>query len=234
MRSLESAGQSSSAPLALLGLICLILCLSLGGVGNAHAQGQEEVYQAGQASVIGNWVTESGTNYLGNSIFGSFQNFQGVATLNQASGALNNQANLLAISMGSSGGLQLNGGAFASQVRDNTLSLAAGASSNYCAFIGGQSFQNSIGLAMVNQVSGNMNVQVSQVGIVLGGGMTALSPQQLNAIYANNKVIIPSGAAMNGTVKLDSGAFQNFNGIGVVSQVAGNLNQVFTSVNIYH
>jgi len=233
MRSLESAGQSSSAPLALLGLICLILCLSLGGVGNAHAQGQEEVYQAGQASVIGNWVTESGTNYLGNSIFGSFQNFQGVATLNQASGALNNQANLLAISIGSSGGLQLNGGGFASQVRDNTLSLTAGASSNYCAFIG-QSFQNSTGLAMVNQASGNMNVQISQVGIVLGGGITALSAQQLRAIHANNQVIIPSGAAMNGTVKLDPGAFQNFNGIAVVSQVAGNLNQVFTSVNVYH
>ena len=233
MRSLESAGQRSLASgAALLGLIGLILCLSLGVVGNVRAQGQVEVYQFGKASVIGNWLTESGSNYLGNSIFGSFPNFQGVATLNQASGALNNQANLLALSTGSSGGLQLNCCGLASEVRDNTLLLAYGARSNYSNIIGGQSFQNSTGLAMVNQVSGNMNVQFSQVGITLGGGLTALSAQQLSAVSANNRVLIPSGDAMNATVKLDSGAFQNFNGLAVVSQVAGNLNQVLTSVNI--
>jgi hypothetical protein len=37
---------------------------------------------------------------------------------------------------------------------------------------------------------------------------------------------------MSATVKLDDGAFQNFHGVAAVSQVAGNMNQVMTAINV--
>ncbi len=225
MRFLNSPTNRSLAA-----VIGVLLCLNL-GMGSARAQ--DEVYQKSMASIYGNKLTEAGTNNLANTVNGSFQNFQGVAALNQASGTLNSQANLLAVTMGSGGGLQLNGSGLSSQVRNNTLTLAPGASSNYSAIIGGQSFWGGSGIAMLNQVSGNMNVQLSQVGLNIGAGaVTALSSQQLSAISAHNRVNIPAGAAMNAKVKLDDGAFQNFTGVANVSQVAGNLNQVMTAINI--
>ena len=99
------------------------------------------------------------------------------------------------------------------------------------AAIGGQAFKGGTGIAAVNQVSGNMNSQLKAITVNMGSGAATLNNAQLSHVNTNNDIQLQSGT-MTAKVSLEDGAFQDFRGVASVTQVAGNLNQVSTSLRI--
>jgi hypothetical protein len=160
---------------------------------------------------------------------GSFQGFQGLGTSNQAAGNLNNQGTYVGFAItGNSNALMTTDVTLATKHENNSLVTG---NTSYQATIGGQAFKGGTGIAAVNQVSGNMNSQLKAVTISIGSGTAVLNNAQLSHVNTNNDIQLQSGP-MTAKVSLDDGAFQDFRGVASVTQVAGNLNQVATSLRI--
>ncbi|MCK9376131.1 MAG: hypothetical protein M0P73_08280 [Syntrophobacterales bacterium] len=179
------------------------------------------------SNISGNYVVETNTVY-NSSIMDSFRGFQGLAASNQAAGNLNNQGTYVGFAItGNNNALLSTDVNFATKHENNSLMTN---NTFYQATIGGQAFKGGTGIALVNQVSGNMNTQLKAVTVSMGNGAAILNNSQLSNVNINNDLQVQG--PMTAKVSLDEGAFQDFKGVASVTQVAGNLNQVATSLRI--
>jgi hypothetical protein len=178
------------------------------------------------SNITGNYVAETCSVYESN-LTSSFQGFKGVGATNQAAGNLNNQGTYVGFAMTSgNNALLTNDVTLATITKDNTLVTK---SASYKATIGGQAFKGATGIVVVNQVAGNMNAQLNAVTVCMGNASNVLNNTQLARINSNNKI---EGFMPSAKVSLEDGTFQDFRGVASVSQVAGNYNQVATSLRI--
>ncbi len=179
------------------------------------------------------------------SIENAYQNVTGIVTINQSSGSLNNQATAVLLSVSESApapnmlGIAL--------MHNNTLEIT---DAFYSVSIGSQAFQGGHGLVAINQVSGNLNNQLTSVtlsvgrqaasntptnvGITTGNGaaLVTLSNAQLTQIVASQNNAVTNNGSLTAEARLEEGAFQGFSGVAAATLTAGNLNQVMNHVAI--
>ena len=191
-------------------------------------QGYAGVSIEAVSNISGNYVVETSGVYA-SSLMGSFQGFKGVGATNQAAGNLNNQGTYVGFAMTSgNNALMTTDVTLATITKNNTLVTK---DASYQATIGDHAFQGATGIAAVNQAAGNMNSQLNAVTVCMGNAAAVLNNSQLSHINTNN-TITPECAKIDAKVCLDPGTFQDFKGVASVSQVAGNYNQVATSLRI--
>ncbi|MFI4934570.1 MAG: hypothetical protein ACHP7N_08125 [Caulobacterales bacterium] len=153
---------------------------------------------------------------------------QGILGLNQDAGDSNNQGNLTSIaatggdntaalaSVIASSLQQGNAAPTSQQVETNTIN---------------NSFNNTSGIAQVNQVAGVGNVQLNVIAIAFAAGATfspALTDVELKEVSSPGTPGAPSSIAP-GSDNSMNGSFNNFTGIAQVQQVVGD-NNVVTNV----
>lgn len=165
-----------------------------------------------------------------NSVDASANRFQGVLGVNQDAGAGNDQANAVAaatsagdpsaamarISIDAEAGPTCQ---IAPSVQTNTISA---------------SFNNSVGIAQVNQATGEGNAQINAVALAFDDGAAfspALTDIQLKAVAGPATAAGASSAAAGSGNSIDN-SFNGFNGIAQVQQIAGDRNVVVNVVSI--
>jgi hypothetical protein len=179
------------------------------------------------SNIIGNYVAETSAVHV-SSLMGSFQGFKGVGASNQAAGNLNNQGTYVGFAATAGNkALMTNDVTFATVHENNSLVTG---NASYQATIGGQSFSAATGIVAVNQTAGNMNSQLKSVTVCVGNAAAVLNNSQLSQVNSNNNIQVQG--PMKCKVSMDEGTFQDFKGVASVTQVAGNLNQVATSLRI--
>jgi hypothetical protein len=190
--------------------------------GFAWAQ-SEASFAAGQGSylsvVAGNSLLEVDTVST-DTIVGSGNGGTGIINVNQASGSMNDQANLRAIALSldspdatGTTAISLGGGAV---LGDNQIDSTRALRSDVI----DSSFQNSVGIIGVNQSSGNMNTQRNVLALALGGGAATLTEGELADLRAPNSLTQEGGSRID-TI---TNSFSNTQGIVQVTQSAGDLN----------
>jgi len=173
-------------------------------------------------TLIGNRVVERNVTSRG-LIQDAFQDNQGILSVNQAEGSLNNQAMVRVLTLGPVDtpiqGLDLAGSA---RSLDNTVISSGGERENRIS----NSFGGTVGIVGVNQSAGNLNQQanvlVLGLGAAIGSEMVALGDATLGDISAGNTVKQEGPAGPRANILTDS--FAGFRGIAQVNQSAGDLN----------
>jgi len=156
----------------------------------------------------------------------SFRDGRGILSVNQASGNLNNQANVRVLAFADGEGL----------LYDLSLATSARSIKNTVIVYGGEredrisnSFGGAVGIVGVNQSAGSLNQQVNVVvlgiGVALGPELVALGDADLGGTIADNSV---SSGGNRSDIITDS--FTGFRGIAQVNQSSGDLNIVTNSV----
>jgi hypothetical protein len=196
----------------------------------------------------GNTVVQA-TSESRTSVDSAFSGVNGIATLNQAAGNLNNQAvvTLLAVSE------QSYPPSFAALMtsKDNTLTTTGDVF--YGVSMSGKAFAGGAGLAVVNQTSGNLNNQMTVLSVSMGpsvgptgatkglvqvdadtnAAVVALSNNRLGQMVAVQNNTVTNNGKVTAEARLEEGAFQDYCGVAVITQVAGNLNQVSSRVGLH-
>jgi hypothetical protein len=151
---------------------------------------------------------------------------RGILSINQASGNLNNQANVRVLAFTDGEGV----------LYDLSLATSARSIKNTVISYGGEyenrisnSFGGAVGIVGVNQSAGSLNQQVNVVvlgiGVALGPEVVALGDADLGGTIADNSV---SSGGNRSDIITDS--FTGFRGIAQVNQSSGDLNIVTNSV----
>ncbi|MEN6623738.1 MAG: hypothetical protein ABFD50_19590 [Smithella sp.] len=180
--------------------------------------------------------------------------FSGVTNINVASGFGINQAGVIRVATSFKNEIPY----FLPQMElVGTMSLANSrlnsSNTEYSAVISGQGLHGS-GVMVINQISGNLNNQLTAVGVNLGNLSTARNPKTSMSEFVNstsasgiNAIILSAHqlktvtATYNNTLKvahqkasatIEEGALTNFSGICTVNQIAGNMNQVINNLNV--
>lgn len=153
-------------------------------------------------------------------IDGSFNGNSGIAQVNQSTGSLDNQANVVAIAIGGSaeGGFgHLSATADVTYKGNKVIVRDAVLGSHI-----NDSFNNMSGIAQVNQSSGGLNNQHNVVAIGVGVSGTAdfvaLSDSALAEHTGGNEITIEGDFEADNSV---TNSFNNYSGIAQVNQVAG-------------
>jgi hypothetical protein len=202
-------------------------CAQESAPNGAIIQGRAGVSIEAVSNISGNYVAETSAIHAC-SLMGSFQGFKGVGAINQAAGNLNNQGTYIGFAATASTNALMTTDVTLATVHENNT-LITGPSS-YQATIGGQSFKGATGIVAVNQAAGNMNSQLKSVTVCMGNATAVLNNSQLSQVNSNNNIQVQG--PLTAKVSLDDGTFQDFKGVASVTQVAGNLNQVATSLRI--
>jgi len=165
----------------------------------------------------------------------SFVDGRGILSVNQASGNMNNQANVRVLAFADGEGL----------LYDLSLATSARSIKNTVISYGGEyenrithSFGGGVGIIGVNQSAGSLNQQVNVVvlgiGVALGPDVVALGDAALGETIADNGA---SGSSNRADIITDS--FTGFRGIAQVNQSSGDLNVLgntlgfsFTRINV--
>jgi hypothetical protein len=172
--------------------------------------------------LIGNWVEEQAvTRHV--LIQDAFQNNQGIVSVNQEAGTLNNQANIRVLTLGLAGsalqGVDLVGSA---RRIDNTVISSGGERENRIV----NSFGGTVGIVGANQSAGNLNQQanvaVVGVGVTSEPGVVALGDATLGEVSANNTLVQRGSAGPRADIITNS--FDGFRGVAQVNQSSGDLN----------
>lgn len=176
-------------------------------------------------TLIGNYFEER--DVISTSIMqGTFVDGRGILSINQASGNLNNQANVRVLAFTDGEGV----------LYDLSLATSARSIKNTVISYGGEyenrisnSFGGAVGIVGVNQSAGSLNQQVNVVvlgiGVALGPEVVALGDADLGGTIADNSV---SSGGNRSDIITDS--FTGFRGIAQVNQSSGDLNIVTNSV----
>jgi hypothetical protein len=213
----------------------------------AKVQEQQELY-----SSILTEIDTAATKSKSASIAGSFNNGTGIANVNQAPGNLNNQANEVALSLGSSGAViqaptasdtyvgmyceaqvvsvQYNGILYDPATDTRT---AAGNVYNTGGFNKSDTIENSFngftGLANVNQSAGSLNNQGNAVAIA-GGVNQVVAKAATNVMLAQNNAYnhmtegLGALPGNNTNDTISNGSFGGAFGVFNVNQSSGSLN----------
>jgi hypothetical protein len=167
-----------------------------------------------------------------NSISGSFNDFTGIAQVNQAAGSLNNQGNITAIAVTNnpnvamdSWGYKKDPGVSHTEVaveQVNTDNCLTSILVTHRDAISDSFNEGFTGIAQVNQASGFMNNQNNVVGISanLNKGAVALSDAFLTQSNTENKATF---AAINYHAAINN-SFTGATGIAQVNQAPGSMN----------
>jgi len=185
-------------------------------------------------TLIGNRLVER--DVISTSIMqDTFVDGRGILSVNQASGNINNQANVRVLAFAEGEGL----------LYDLSLATSARSNKNTVIVYGGEredrisnSFGGAVGVVGVNQSAGSLNQQVNVVvlgiGVALGPGVVALGDATLGETIADNSA---SGSSNRADIITDS--FTGFRGIAQVNQSSGDLNVLgntlgfsFTRINV--
>ncbi len=203
----------------------LDLTLAPGGATLEGAAAIAEVYGGYSADVVVvqgntyNFVDQAGVTNISN-IDGSFNGNSGIAQVNQSTGNLDNQANVVAMAIGGSaeggfGHLSATVGVVYEGNKVIVKDAVLGSHIN-------NSFNNMSGIAQVNQSSGGLNNQhnVVAVGVDLSGAtdFIALSDTALAEHTGGNEITIEGGFEADNSI---TNSFNNYSGIAQVNQVAG-------------
>ena len=176
-------------------------------------------------TLVGNRLEEHGV--ISTSIMqGTFVDGRGILSINQASGNINNQANVRVLAFTDGEGV----------LYDLSLATSARSIKNTVISYGGEyenrisnSFGGAVGIVGVNQSAGSLNQQVNVVvlgiGVALGPELVALGDADLGGTIADNSV---SSGGNRSDIITDS--FTGFRGIAQVNQSSGDLNIVTNSV----
>jgi hypothetical protein len=176
-------------------------------------------------TLIGNYFEER--DVISTSIMqDTFRDGRGILSINQASGNLNNQANVRVLAFTDGEGV----------LYDLSLATSARSIKNTVISYGGEyenrisnSFGGAVGIVGVNQSAGSLNQQVNVVvlgiGVALGPEVVALGDADLGGTIADNSV---SSGGNRSDIITDS--FTGFRGIAQVNQSSGDLNIVTNSV----
>jgi hypothetical protein len=176
-------------------------------------------------TLIGNYFEER--DVISTSIMqGTFVDGRGILSINQASGNINNQANVRVLAFTDGEGV----------LYDLSLATSARSIKNTVISYGGEyenrisnSFGGAVGIVGVNQSAGSLNQQVNVVvlgiGVALGPEVVALGDADLGGTIADNSV---SSGGNRSDIIADS--FTGFRGIAQVNQSSGDLNIVTNSV----
>ncbi len=161
------------------------------------------------------------TDLISGSVFGN----TGILTVNQASGDVNNQANVYAIALVEADSLlQKVSIARSARLTGNTLTTGGGSQENRIE----NSFGGSNGIIGVNQSAGNLNqqanVMVVGIGLVHDTDLMAVGDTDLGAVSADNNLIKDGPETAHSDVI--TGSFTGFRGVAQVSQTSGDLNSV--------
>jgi hypothetical protein len=146
----------------------------------------------------------------------SFAGFKGISQTNQASGSLNNQANVVSIPG------KIKPWHQKSVVKDNTYVDPVGDKHHSCSITGG-SYKHGAGIAEINQASGHMNSQLNAVGLNVAKNCKSLSDDEL----------CTKQTFVQGT-NSDPRKCSNFTGVWASNQISGDMNsgQTLTQINI--
>lgn len=154
----------------------------------------------------------------------AFAGANGAISVNMAAGDLNLQSNVRALASGTQG----NATATTQQLQLNdTSSLPTHAITR----IGGDAFRNASGMVSINQASGNANTEINSVAVTLAQqGIREASDDFLSssgiASAERRQQEIPGTPASttHRKVAVESSAFQGFDGVLQLNQIAGSGN----------
>lgn len=180
-----------------------------------------------------NRVEESNTSNS-SIVIDSYKNNTGLFNLNQASGSINNQSNMAVITF--TPGISLSD--FQLEYRAVSM-VSMGNTLKYSGKIQRQSiiensFDNSKGVFLVNQSSGNLNQQSNLFILSLGSGIILGAPlnmSELAIIVGSNKIEY----AENSNVERRDILKDSFSGskcVGIISQSSGDLNTIRNTLGI--
>jgi hypothetical protein len=199
-----------------------------------------------QQTSMDNQISEMGLSSA-TAINSSFQGSRGIMSINQATGSVSNQGAVVKVDKTSGISLPTK---FSVGMSLGNNSLVT-SNSDYSVTISGESFRGSSGIAAINQAAGNLNNQVTAVGVSVGGVqpttvqptimfnrvdgtsvLTGLSTDQLSAVIASSGNTVTSTGNQKASATVQDGAFKDFTGLAAVTQVAGNMNQVVNSLRV--
>ncbi len=239
MRITIKSQTTSAAAIALLSLsVCwaaaaddddlteTVLSVAPGGATVEGAAAIVETYGGGYAADVVviqgnvyNFADLAGVSNIGR-IDRSFNGVAGIAQVNQSTGNFDNQANVVAMAVGGTaeGGFGHLSASVGVIYKDNTIKVRDAVLGSHIT----NSFNNTSGIAQVNQSSGGLNNQhnVLAIGIGVDGtaDFVALSDSAL-ASHTGNNVVEVEGDYEADTSMTNS--FNNYSGIAQVNQVAG-------------
>ena len=147
----------------------------------------------------------------------------GAIAVNMAAGDLNQQANVHALAIGPSAGVQ----ASVRQARsDDVYDVPLAAS----ATIGGSALAGASGIASINQASGSGNAEHNAVALVLAQqGIRETPDSQLSSGVAasaeRQTAFNPAGRTASRKVAVEATALRGFEGVFQLNQIAGSANE---------
>jgi hypothetical protein len=185
-----------------------------------------------EQSVSGNVIAEDGVSHR-SSIEGSFSGGRGIFNVNQDSGNVNNQANVLVVVFAAKdAGIQVLEVDTKIERANNTV--VSNDSPREDRLV--DSFNDTVGVVGVNQSSGNgnqqSNVLVMGIGLMVGSEAVVLDEQALEMLFPDAPelaLLEEAGAPRSDTI---SGSFQNFSGVAQVTQSSGDLNVLQNTLGV--
>ena len=231
-----TAGAQEASELMPVDPSSIALQIVIPGIEGAAALEEEGANAAYGLAVIeqrleGNRVEESGIGHS-SLIQDSFLRNQGLVSVNQDSGNINNQANVRVIAF-AQGDAQvvLPEIELSARSRDNQV-ISTGGMPHTDAIVG--SFNDTTGIVGVNQSSGSLNQQANVVAIAVGlrasPGVAILDEHDLGAVLPEPSADGVEPTEPRSETIVDS--FANFRGIAQVSQSAGNENNISNVIGI--
>ena len=187
----------------------------------------QEIYLGINGENLNQYLQESGGSDTTTMINNSYEGNVGLYALNQASGSLNNQSNVVVGTFTPGNGLL--------EIQADSTAENTGNTIQYSGPVNRQSliensFENCTGLFMVNQSPGNLNSQSNRLIFSLGSALV-LGDAELAQQTGGNVVGYDPGATV---VKQDivADSFSGTTGVGMVCQSSGDLNTIRNTVGI--
>jgi hypothetical protein len=153
----------------------------------------------------------------------SVEGNSGMVNINQASGNLNNQANLRAVAVSPGPGAAHAGAIRDLAVIDENLFESAGGRK---LDVIQDSFRNNAGIIGVNQSAGSLNSERNTLTLIIGGAVS-LTEMEMAGVRSNNRIVQRGGTERMDMI-LDS--FGNTRGVVQITQSAGDLNALGNNI----
>ena len=200
------------------------------GISQITSVGQSaETSCTGSVDNKGNKIAEINVDSSATIWGSSFNGVNGIISINQAPGSMNNQGNSVSISFAKDGADSLlrSAASFNQTSSGNTLNAEGFTRSNT---IQADAFNGLSGVIGVNQSAGSLNSQNNIACISIAGNpVVSISPADLGMISGQNTVI-EAGVSKTDTIR--SFAFEGISGIVSVNQSSGSMNNQVNMINI--
>ncbi|MBW2569018.1 MAG: hypothetical protein JRD93_06380 [Deltaproteobacteria bacterium] len=203
--------------------------IEIGVNQNTFVEQSAETSNTGSVDNSGNEIAEINVDSSAIIQNSSFNGVDGIISINQAPGSMNNQGNSVSISFAKDGAdtLLRSASSFDQSSLGNTLTAEDSIHSNT---IKANAFNSLSGVIGINQSAGNLNSQNNIACISTGGNpVVSLSPAELGMISGHNTVF---EAGVSNIDTISSFAFEGVSGIISINQSSGSLNNQINVVTI--